>query len=198
MNRREQIREMGKQRLDVCKSCPVYNETFQTCGKPLSKLNPFNEVVTIDNKQFSPCGCFLPSKVQLTLWTCPADKWQPAVEKSLWEDIKSFLFQPSIKSEQKQRLKELYLFATGTDVSREIDSCGSCGAHYVLNLRKQFADIPEATEIIDQIEEKLNVELKDNESVSDTAPANNTGLQNISTAPIPKKKRATKSRKSNN
>lgn len=198
MNRKEQIREMAKNRMSICKSCPVYNETFQTCGKPLNRLNPLNEPVVLNNKEFRPCGCFLPTKTQLTLWSCPAEQWEDVVEKSLLQDIKSFLFQPSIKSQEKSRLKELYLFATGNDVSREIDGCGSCGATFVNNLRNQFKDLPEATEIINQIEEKINVELNDN-NVSDTPNVSDSIVSNLDAVDIKKTKktraRATKTSK---
>jgi len=196
MNRKEQIREMAKNRMSICKSCPAFNETFQTCGKPLNRLNPVNESVVLNNKEFQPCGCFLPTKTQLTLWHCPADKWEPVLEKSLLQDIKSFLFQSSIKSDDKSRLKELYLFATGTDVSRQIDGCGSCGATFIHNLRSQYKDLPEATDIINQIEEQIDVELNNN-NASDNAIVSDSIVPNLETIDIKtiKKPRAKKTTK---
>jgi hypothetical protein len=63
------------ERIEICKLCPVYNQSTTSCGTFLNKLNPFNEPVELDGVTFRPCGCNIRAKASLKISQCPAGRW---------------------------------------------------------------------------------------------------------------------------
>lgn len=61
-------------RLDVCKSCPAYRATTESCGRLIVDAL-FPEPVLIEGEEVRPCGCYLPLKVTMKHSQCPAGRW---------------------------------------------------------------------------------------------------------------------------
>jgi hypothetical protein len=134
------IIEMANKRMAVCNSCPAFNSTVRTCGKPLNKLNPFGETMTVDGVTFKPCGCFLDVKTKMTLSDCPAGRWEKVVNASLIEDAKTLLMNAKSKGaiDQKERelLAELKSLMTGR--KEKITGCVSCVNQTIDELNRQL------------------------------------------------------------
>jgi len=134
------IIEMANQRLAICVECPAYNATVRTCGKPLNKLNPFGETMTINGVTFKPCGCFLDVKTKMTLSDCPAGKWAKVVDASLLQDAKTLLMNAkskgSIDQKERELLAELKSLMTGR--KEKITSCVSCVNQTIDELNRQL------------------------------------------------------------
>lgn len=67
-------KERATFRLDVCKQCPAFHATTESCGRLILDAL-FPEPIDIDGEEVKPCGCYLPLKVTMKHATCPAGKW---------------------------------------------------------------------------------------------------------------------------
>lgn len=104
--------DQRKERLAICKACPVYNATTGSCGTPLHRIvNPFQAPVTIDGRTFKPCGCFISAKATLKISQCPAGKWPQLIPTETREKIKAILssyeINRRINVEERKYLTEL-------------------------------------------------------------------------------------------
>lgn len=67
-------------RMDVCRTCPAFHATTESCGRLIVDAL-FPEPVMIDGEEVNPCGCRLTDygiwkgKTSLKNATCPAGKW---------------------------------------------------------------------------------------------------------------------------
>ena len=71
--------DLSKQRIEVCKSCPLYKIDSilgEICNSKLY-LNPETNQTSTYPRQgyYNGCGCRLSSKTRLTYAKCPLQKW---------------------------------------------------------------------------------------------------------------------------
>lgn len=68
------MKNFSKERLVICKSCPLYNNGI--CNQRLF-LNPITNDVSVKAKAgyISGCGCVCSHKVKFEYEHCPAKKW---------------------------------------------------------------------------------------------------------------------------
>ena len=104
--------DQRKERLAICKACPVYNAVTGSCGTPLHRIvNPFQAPVTIEGRTFKPCGCFISAKATLKISQCPAGKWPNLISDETRKRIKALLdnyeLNKRITVEERKQLTEL-------------------------------------------------------------------------------------------
>lgn len=104
--------DQRKERLAICKACPVYNAVTGSCGTPLHRIvNPFQAPVTIEGRTFNPCGCFISAKATLKISQCPAGKWPDLISSETRKRIKvlldSYQVNRRINVEERKQLTEL-------------------------------------------------------------------------------------------
>jgi len=158
-------------RMETCRACPIYNHTFNSCGKPIIQkvLNIFNDPVELDGKSFRPCGCHMPTKSRFTLFDCPAGKWEPIVEKSLKNDllnIAKFIKSKGTASlEERKNLQAIYNSVMGTKIDITTIGCSQCVRNILDNIELETRDIVESEEVIIQSEIQEEESIKEgNES----------------------------------
>lgn len=135
-----QILEMANKRMATCIECPAYHATTRTCGKPLNKLNPLAETMTIEGVTFKPCGCFLDVKTKMTLSDCPANRWEKVVDGSLIQDAQTLLFNArkngALNNDERTTLARLKSLMTGRN--EKVTSCVTCVNQTIAELNKQL------------------------------------------------------------
>ena len=165
------------ERMATCKACPIYNHTFNSCGKPIVQklLNVFNEPVELDGVWFKPCGCHMPTKSRLTLFDCPAGKWKPVVGKSLKADlielVKILRGKGNATIDDRRSLQSLYNEAMQSKIDITTIGCSQCvknildSVEYEIRDQAQVLDIApapveevESKEMQELIEQKLELE----------------------------------------
>lgn len=69
--------DLSKQRMEICKACPIYSSRLGGLCNSNLYLNPYtNEASTVKREGFiQGCGCRLSAKTTLPNASCPADKW---------------------------------------------------------------------------------------------------------------------------
>ena len=65
--KKEDVEEIAKTRLNVCQSCPLYDEQGDACFVPGTE--------PCCNKNLGGCGCSLKLKIRSLSSSCPKDKW---------------------------------------------------------------------------------------------------------------------------
>lgn len=84
--------EQRKERIAICRACPLYVATTGSCGNFLHPLlYPKSEVVTIDGVVVKPCGCNIAAKATLKIAQCPANKWPLILDAKLRAQIKQIV-----------------------------------------------------------------------------------------------------------
>lgn len=67
--------EWSKARFETCQTCPAYHKRTKSCGRLIiDAISP--KTVKIDGEDVTPCGCFLPLKVEWMHSQCPANRWE--------------------------------------------------------------------------------------------------------------------------
>jgi len=84
------------ERMNVCRACPVYQESSRSCGPLLNKLmpHPVEQTMEVNGEViiFKPCGCRLDLKTKFPFTSCPAGKWGPfAITKAQQYELKEWL-----------------------------------------------------------------------------------------------------------
>lgn len=84
--------EQRKERIAICRACPVYVPTTGSCGQFLHPiLNPNQAPATIDGVTFQPCGCNIAAKATLKISQCPANKWPLLLDAKVRDQIKQIV-----------------------------------------------------------------------------------------------------------
>ena len=70
-------KDISKERLKICKQCPLYLEDYGGQCNPRLYLNPETGEVSNKFRQgfYKGCGCRLQAKTRLPGASCPATKW---------------------------------------------------------------------------------------------------------------------------
>ena len=70
-------KDISQERLKICKTCPLYKNSFGGICNPNLWLNP--KTMDISNKRrdgyYKGCGCMLTKKTKLPYAKCPAGRW---------------------------------------------------------------------------------------------------------------------------
>lgn len=70
-------KDISQERLKICKTCPLYKNSFGGICNPKLWLNP--KTMDISNKRrdgyYKGCGCMLTKKTKLPYAKCPAGRW---------------------------------------------------------------------------------------------------------------------------
>lgn len=144
-----------KDRIAICKACPVYNVITGSCGPFLHPLrNPNAEPVTIDGVTFKPCGCNIAAKASLKISACPAGKWSSLIPDKTRKRIKHFLdiYQLEKHLTVEQR-KELIAELQSIDPTYRSTNCPAC----VRNELKGLIDAFNFGEYVDVILDDLAI-----------------------------------------
>ena len=148
-------KEMYTQRIEICSACPIFNKTTRTCGKPLSKLNPFAEWQEMNGVRFKPCGCFMDVKGRMALQECPVGLWGAMAEGDVIDEAKELL--QAIKAsgivtlEQRKILGKLKGIMNGTTKAVALRHCVGCVNQVVDQLKYQLER--EESEQITEVEQ---------------------------------------------
>lgn len=151
-------------RMETCKACPIYNHTFNSCGKPIIQklLNVFNDPVVLDGKEFRPCGCHMPTKSRFTLFDCPAGKWEPVVERSLKNDLLNIANTIKKKGtaslEDRRNLQAIYNSAMGTKVDITTVGCSQCVRNILDSIEMEMKDAVSGVDIVQDNSEDITLQ----------------------------------------
>lgn len=153
-------------RMETCRACPIYNHTFNSCGKPIVQklLNVFNDPIELDGKVFQPCGCHMPTKSRFTLFDCPAGRWEPIVERSLKNDLlniaKTIRQKGTATLEDRKNLQAIYNSVMGTTIDISTVGCSQCVRNILDNIELEMKDNVQVQEV-DVPKEQTDVTLQD-------------------------------------
>jgi len=179
-----------KERIEICKNCPVYVATTGSCGQPLHRIvNPTAEPVTLDGVTFKPCGCFISAKATLKISDCPAGRWPKIVSvetrKKIAEVIQRYETNKFINVEDRKYLTELL---RDLDPRYTPSSCPACVRNELKNLSDALNFGEYVDDVIDQIFNDPVTDSNQLQPVTEIPPT-------ISKFQQPKKKRTRKPKK---
>lgn len=139
-------------RMETCKACPIYNHTFNSCGKPIVQklLNVFNDPIELDGVVFQPCGCHMPTKSRFTLFDCPAGRWEQVVDKSLKQDLieltRMLRGKTTATLDDRRNLQALYNEAMQSKIDITTVGCSQCVRNILDSVEQELKDLPKVLE----------------------------------------------------
>ena len=70
-------KDISKERLKICKQCPLYLEDYGGQCNPRLYMNPKTKDVSIEKKDgyYKGCGCILEYKTKNEDSICPCEQW---------------------------------------------------------------------------------------------------------------------------
>ena len=70
-------KDISKERLKICKQCPLYLEDYGGQCNPRLYMNPKTKDVSLEKKDdyYKGCGCRLLAKTTIPNVVCPNEQW---------------------------------------------------------------------------------------------------------------------------
>ncbi len=70
-------KDISKERLKICKQCPLYLEDYGGQCNPRLYMNPKTKDVSLEKKDdyYKGCGCRLLAKTTIPNAVCPNEQW---------------------------------------------------------------------------------------------------------------------------
>ena len=155
-------------RVNICKSCEVYNKQYGTCGPPINAINPFKRPHTIGEVVFKPCGCPVDHLASYAATDCPAKLWPPLTEKD-WkmptlEHIQAIKKRGRLAPGEMAKLFKLRREYLGIRDGKNFTSCTPCMNELLDRLEKQLqgdlAQIEQKEALIELTSEPIEQPIK--------------------------------------
>lgn len=129
-------------RVNICKTCEVYNKQYGTCGPPINAINPFKRPHQIGEVVFKPCGCPVDHLASYAATDCPAKLWPKLTEKD-WklptlEHIQAIRKRGRLAPGEMAKLFNLRREYLGIRDGKSFTSCTPCMNELLDKLEKQL------------------------------------------------------------